>query len=81
MNDRAKWFFDTVAEMRKAQRRYFSTRKINDYKECKRIEDVVDAEIARVTKILDERKAVQELRNGNVMKAAAAIAKHFTANK
>lgn len=73
-------FFDLVVEMRKAQRVYFKTRKANDLIESKRLEDFVDAEIDRAFKILDERAAEEALRQGNTMKAAAAIAKHFNIN-
>lgn len=73
-------FFDLVVEMRKAQRVYFKTRKTNDLIESKRLEGLVDAEIDRAFKKLDERAAEEALRQGNTMKAAAAIAKHFGVN-
>ena len=73
-------FFDLVVEMRKAQRVYFKTRKTNDLIESKRLEGLVDAEIDRAFKKLDERAAEEALRQGNTMKAAAAIAKHFNIN-
>lgn len=74
---KAREFFDIVVEMRKAQQRYFKTRKTNDLIESRRIEKVVDEEIDRVTKILDARAAAEALRTANTMKAAAAIAKHM----
>ncbi len=73
-------FYDLVVEMRKAQRVYFKTRKTNDLIETKRLEGLVDAEIDRVQKILDAKAAQDALRQGNTMKAAAAIAKHFNIN-
>lgn len=74
---KAREFYDLVVNMRKAQRVYFKTRKTNDLIESKRLEGLVDAEIDRVTKILDNKAAAEALRQGNTMKAAAAIAKHF----
>jgi hypothetical protein len=74
---KAREFYDLVVSMRKAQRVYFKTRKTNDLIESKRLEGLVDAEIDRVTKILDNKAAAEALRQGNTMKAAAAIVKHF----
>lgn len=74
---KARDFYDLVVDMRKAQRVYFKTRKINDLIESKRLEGLVDAEIDRVQKILDSRAAAEAIKQGDTMKAAAAIAKHF----
>jgi hypothetical protein len=73
-------FFDLVVSLRQAQRDYFKTRKTDALIESKRLEGLVDAEIDRVQKILDAKAAQDALRQGNTMKAAAAIAKHFNIN-
>ena len=73
-------FFDLVVSLRQAQRDYFKTRKTDVLIERKRLEGLVDAEIDRVQKILDAKAAQDALRQGNTMKAAAAIAKHFNIN-
>ncbi len=73
-------FYELVVKMRQAQRVYFKNRKTTDLIESKRLEGFVDAEIDRVQKILDARAAAEALRQGNTMKAAAAIAKHFGVN-
>lgn len=73
-------FFDLVVSLRQAQREYFKTRKTDALIESKRLEGLVDAEIDRVQKILDAKAAQDALRQGNTMKAAAAIAKHFNIN-
>lgn len=73
-------FFDLVVSLRQAQREYFKTRKTDVLIESKRLEGLVDAEIDRVQKILDTKAAQDALRQGNTMKAAAAIAKHFNIN-
>lgn len=73
-------FYDLVVSLRQAQREYFKTRKTDALIESKRLEGLVDAEIDRVQKILDAKAAQDALRQGNTMKAAAAIAKHFNIN-
>ena len=73
-------FFDLVVSLRQAQREYFKTHKTDALIESKRLEGLVDAEIDRVQKILDAKAAQDALRQGNTMKAAAAIAKHFNIN-
>ena len=77
---KAREFFDLVVSLRQAQRDYFKTRKTDALIESKRLEGLVDAEIDRVQKILDAKVAQDALRQGNTMKAAAAIAKHFNIN-
>ena len=52
----AKEFFDFVVEMRENQKEYFRTRSKEALEKSKRIERVVDAEIARVKQILSERE-------------------------
>lgn len=73
-------FYDLVVSMRQAQREYFKSRKTNDLIESKRLEGLVDTEIDRVQKILDAAAAADAIKQGNTMKAAAAIAKHFNIN-
>lgn len=73
-------FYDLVVSMRQAQREYFKSRKTNDLIESKRLEGLVDTEIDRVQKILDAAAATDAIKQGNTMKAAAAIAKHFNIN-
>lgn len=43
-----KEFFDKVAEMREAQKKYFRTRSQQALSESKRLEREIDAEIKRV---------------------------------
>lgn len=47
----AKEFFDTVAEMRKAQCKYFRMRTTENLNNAKRLEKIVDEEIRRVEDI------------------------------
>lgn len=70
-------FYDAVVAMRKAQQKYFQTRKTFDLIEAKKLEAVIDEEIDRVSKILDARAAADALHNGNTMRAAESIVKHF----
>lgn len=46
--ERARWFFDKVAEMRARQKEYFRTRDKVVLAESKMLEREVDAEIERV---------------------------------
>jgi hypothetical protein len=46
-----KEFFDNVAAMRAAQRRYFTSRSNYDLHEAKRLEKIIDDEIKRVESI------------------------------
>lgn len=48
----AKQFFDFVANMRAKQKQYFSTRDKRVLAMSKSLENVIDAKIARVNKIL-----------------------------
>ena len=48
-------FFYTVAEMRSAQIAYFANRQQNVLRACKKLESIVDQEIARVLSI-DKQK-------------------------
>lgn len=51
----AKAFFDLVSDMRKLQRDYFATRDKTVLAASKRLERMVDDEIERVNKILEQR--------------------------
>ena len=55
----AKEFFDFVAEMREYQKEFFKTKSKEALEKSIRIERVVDAEIARVKRILSEREKQQ----------------------
>lgn len=50
MNSREFFFY--VAEMRDAQRRYFKDRDRAVFRAARKLENIVDAEIARVQEIL-----------------------------
>lgn len=48
----AREFFYLVAEMRSAQRAYFKTRSERVFRACRKLENEVDKEIARVHEIM-----------------------------
>lgn len=50
-------FYDTVVLMRQAQRRYFATRSQEALNDSKMYEQRIDAEIERVTAILQSQQA------------------------
>lgn len=55
-------FFYLVAEMRDAQKRYFQSRDRRVFLACRKLENIIDNEIARVKDILsqqEERKREQ----------------------
>lgn len=55
-------FFYNVAQMRDAQKRYFETRDRRVFLACRKLENIIDHEIARVKDILiqqEERKREQ----------------------
>lgn len=56
----AKQFYETVRAMRQAQKKYFKSRSSFDLRESKRLEKVIDDEIARVDAI-EESKQPQQL--------------------
>ena len=56
----AKQFFETVRSLRQAQKKYFKTRSSYDLREAKRLEKVIDDEIARVDAI-EQSKQPQQL--------------------
>jgi hypothetical protein len=53
---KAREFYDTVMLMRRAQKQYFATRSKEALNESKMYEQRIDAEIERVTAILDKLK-------------------------
>ena len=55
-------FFYNVAQMRDAQKRYFQTRDRRVFLACRKLENIIDNEIARVKDIIsqqEERKREQ----------------------
>lgn len=50
-----KEFFDKVSRMRKAQKEYSRTRSGRALTDSKRLEQEIDAEIDRVTKLMEEK--------------------------
>lgn len=55
-------FFYLVAEMRDAQKRYFQSRDRRVFLACRKLENIIDNEIARVKDIIsqqEERKREQ----------------------
>lgn len=50
-----KEFFDKVCRMRKAQKDYFRTRSGRALNDSKRLEQEIDAEIERVSKLMEEK--------------------------
>lgn len=56
---KARVFYETVKELRKAQKEYFSTRNPNALSRSREIERVIDEEIERVEKVLKTKVAVQ----------------------
>ena len=51
----ARQFFNLVAELRRTQKEYFKTRDKNTLQQSKRLEKMVDDEIARVQTLLQAR--------------------------
>lgn len=56
----AKQFYETTRAMRAAQKKFFKSRSSFDLREAKRLEKVIDDEIARVDAI-EESKQPQQL--------------------
>lgn len=52
----AKEFFDKVVEMRSMQKAYFAKRDSLVLKKCKELEKEIDAEIERVSKVMDNKQ-------------------------
>lgn len=57
----SKEFFDSVCELRRWQKEYAKTRRTEAGRKVKKLEQVVDAEIARVCAILDAAKTKQNI--------------------
>lgn len=51
----AREFFYLTAAMRDAQKRYFRTRDDQVFRACRKLENEIDAEIARVKSILERQ--------------------------
>ena len=52
----ARDFFETVAEMRKWQKRFFRTHTQEALDESKRLEGIIDDEITRVRAVIQDRQ-------------------------
>lgn len=50
----AKEFFYLVAQMRSTQKAYFTNHDRNVFMACRKLENLVDAEIERVRQVLNE---------------------------
>ena len=50
----AREFFYTVAQMRSAQKAYFKTRDANVFRAARKLENIIDAEIARVRSLVSQ---------------------------
>ncbi|MBR0291027.1 MAG: hypothetical protein IJQ79_02720 [Bacteroidales bacterium] len=57
----ARTFFNIVAEMREQQDKFFKTRSQAAFRESRRLERIVDAEIARVKSITNPPVEEQKL--------------------
>ncbi len=55
----ARQFYETTRDMRQAQKKYFKSRSSFDLREAKRLEKVIDDEIARVDAIEKSKKPQQ----------------------
>ena len=63
----ARQFYDKVVEMRTAQREYFTTKDRDTLVRAKALEAEIDAEIARVTRVLALKdKATEVLKKNNL---------------
>ena len=64
----ARQFYDKVVEMRTAQREYFTTKDRDTLVRAKSLEAEIDAEIARVTRVLALKdKATEVLKKNNLL--------------
>lgn len=54
-----KEFYDNVVKMREAQKAYFKFRSSSELTKSKRLEKIIDDEIARVQKIEEARRNPQ----------------------
>lgn len=57
-------FFYLVAEMRDAQKRYFQTRDRRVFLACRKLENIIDNEIARVKDIISQQDARRNKSDG-----------------
>lgn len=55
----AKEFFEKVAEMREAQKKYFRMRTSSDLTLSKRLEKEIDDEIARVREVMKPKQPTE----------------------
>lgn len=53
-------FFYQVAQMRDAQKAYFATRNPNVFRVARKLENLIDAEIDRVRKIVNTEATAQQ---------------------
>lgn len=53
----AEEFFYRVAQMRDAQKRYFQNRDRRVFLACRKLENIIDHEIARVKDIISQEEA------------------------
>lgn len=56
----ARQFFEEVSRLRRLQKKYFKDRSSSSLTACKKQEKLIDDEIARVEKIMNEKKAVEQ---------------------
>lgn len=64
----ARQFYDKVVEMRTAQREYFATKDRDTLVRAKALEAEIDAEIARVARVLAMKEhAVEVLTKNNLI--------------
>ena len=59
----SKEFFFKVATLRYYQKEYFATRSKESLAQAKELEKEIDAEIARVNRILEQKKNTQPVQN------------------
>lgn len=59
----SKEFFYKVTALRHYQREYFATRSKEALTQAKELEKEIDAEIARVNRILEQKKNTQPVQN------------------
>lgn len=64
----ARQFYDTVVKMRTAQREYFATKDRDALVRAKALEEEIDTEIARVTRVLALKdKATEVFKKNNLL--------------
>lgn len=56
----ARQFFEEVSRLRRLQKKYFKDRSSSSLSVCKKQEKLIDDEIARVEKIMSEKKKVEQ---------------------